>query len=761
MSVPNFGQVLLEFVVVICIGTSHGHTDYASRLGSCQVPVPQAFTCRDIPVWSDFLMAITTNAKAGFPPDQAVLYKAQEILSRWQDKPYPPQDFFKYLCGGYEAHWPLSDNFCLFGFVGALFVRSRHLMTSEDPEVRKAADMDFQYATTVLGREGSVDFLDSSPWPVSILDIYININETTFLTYNQYAHATPIQAPAVTLESIEWHSQSIDMTDKVIPARIEMAILGTHATLSLEPVDMLRRSLNGIELHAVFYGLEPRWCQILGICDQGSTALSQLFKDAEKDPYSFPWSEMVRQISDIYVADSRLLNANVLLCTEPLAGCLMLRHIAHLQGRQLPILGYLGVALLNSCPPEDVAQFWMEFAAVTSDRSGDGSTPSVLAVNNMILSEQIYYQSGYRMPYVRAHGLYTGMSYTPLKVSEVLMWRAPLFMYSTTRCAMLRFLQGMPSYPISFRFIDESESVPYNEVAQFKAVGLIPWDHALMTFYEIYSAGVPMMLPSAEWMYRLLYQRGQLSVGERLYQSIMPGHIPPYAEFAEMEAFKENPGPPDPSVGISSAKAARGVAEDMLTRGLSAPDLDTTRQYLKAALELMQDMKYFLTVAENKTDEDSYTSMGFVRRSTPKHSVNSSGATLAQDVSGAVLGKANRSESKPWHPYTPFQMSTRDSNDWTRMRKGGWWLRRGVRLDAMRYWYQFSDFARFPGLTYFENLPELLCLSESIDIGTISEKMRRYNERTLVRSATFWLHSLTKLLGSIAAKNPDVTVEGV
>ena len=29
------------------------------------------------------------------------------------------------------------------------------------------------------------------------------------------------------------------------------------------------------------------------------------------------------------------------------------------------------------------------------------------------------------------------------------------------------------------------------------------------------------------------------------------------------------------------------------------------------------------------------------------------------------------SAGAPWHPYTPFQMSTCDSNDWTRMRKGG------------------------------------------------------------------------------------------
>merc|ERR1711884_726985 len=100
-----------------------------------------------------------------------------------------------------------------------------------------------------------------------------------------------------------------------------------------------------------------------------------------------------------------------------------------------------------------------------------------------------------------------------------------------------------------------------------------------------------------------------------MYQSIMPGHTPPHAKYAEAEDFREKSGPPNPSVGMSSTKAARNVAEDMLTRGLKSPDLETAKQYIKAALELVQDMRYFLTVAENKTHEDSYSSMGVIRRS--------------------------------------------------------------------------------------------------------------------------------------------------
>mmetsp|Transcript_67764 Transcript_67764/g.220602 ORF Transcript_67764/g.220602 Transcript_67764/m.220602 type:complete len:165 (-) Transcript_67764:77-571(-) len=94
----------------------------------------------------------------------------------------------------------------------------------------------------------------------------------------------------------------------------------------------------------------------------------------------------------------------------------------------------------------------------------------------------------------------------------------------------------------------------------------------------------------------------------------------------------------------------------------------------------------------------------------------------------------------------PPQMSTRDSNDWTRMRKGGWWLRRGVRFDAMRYWYQFSDFSRFPGISYFQNLPELICMAQSMDVHAAAAAMRRHNEQTLVHSAAFWTSSLAELL---------------
>jgi len=108
-----------------------------------------------------------------------------------------------------------------------------------------------------------------------------------------------------------------------------------------------------------------------------------------------------------------------------MAGCLMMLQSARARGKTLPLLGYLGVALLNNCPPDDLDTFWQSLVDLLESQDGQQAQ---MAVNNLILSEQIYYQSGYRMPYVRAHGLYTNMAYAPLR-QELLVWRAPLFSY--------------------------------------------------------------------------------------------------------------------------------------------------------------------------------------------------------------------------------------------------------------------------------------------------------------------------------------------
>lgn len=159
-------------------------------------------------------------------------------------------------------------------------------------------EIDFGYSTTVLGKEGAIDFLDSSPWPFSIIDAFLNINETQllgpvsqqmmemlmemlmmitnsdmshlrfslkphpklpkltprFTSYDTYEKEHPVTPPRVSLASVYWQpTVSLDATSR-LPHRIRVAVVGSHATLSLEPVDMLRRFLTGAIWVSPFFG---------------------------------------------------------------------------------------------------------------------------------------------------------------------------------------------------------------------------------------------------------------------------------------------------------------------------------------------------------------------------------------------------------------------------------------------------------------------------------------------------------------------------
>ncbi|CAE7399906.1 unnamed protein product [Symbiodinium natans] len=320
------------------------------------------------------------NAAQGFPLDMELLQTADDLVVRFQA--HPPEGFFNYICGLQE--------FCLFGYVSALFVRARHLML--EPGERETAN-DLSYAEPILGKEklGQGEKLGLTT-PVTEICARRNINQTDFMTYApwcheaQYVSKNPVRPPSVPLESLHWQPP-LDLVARLSQPRakalVQVAVFGTHATLSLEPVDMLKRSQAHFELKATFFGLEPRWCEILGLCDQGSSAITQLLRAAEEDPFAYPWDTLSQHLSAAASADPALREAQLLLCTEPVAGCIMLRQWASRERGSLPMLGFYGVALLNGCPPQDVKTFWRGFGELL-----DSSSKTRMATNNLILSEQ-------------------------------------------------------------------------------------------------------------------------------------------------------------------------------------------------------------------------------------------------------------------------------------------------------------------------------------------------------------------------------------
>merc|ERR1719171_1633820 len=112
-----------------------------------------------------------------------LLQLAHDLILQFEATEYPPHGFLNLLCR-YSPDAG-SDGFCLYGFVTALYIRARHLMESDDPDMRKMAQNDLQYASVCLGKELSVDFLDSSGWPTSSLELYLNVNQSTFMLMDE------------------------------------------------------------------------------------------------------------------------------------------------------------------------------------------------------------------------------------------------------------------------------------------------------------------------------------------------------------------------------------------------------------------------------------------------------------------------------------------------------------------------------------------------------------------------------------------------
>ena len=88
-----------------------------------------------------------------------------------------------------------------------MFIRAVVIFQSGDSQHFKQASDDLQYAITCLGKEGAVDFLDSSLMGLNILDYYININATEFLTYEEYTKQSPrVVPPPDEFGSIYYHA---------------------------------------------------------------------------------------------------------------------------------------------------------------------------------------------------------------------------------------------------------------------------------------------------------------------------------------------------------------------------------------------------------------------------------------------------------------------------------------------------------------------------------------------------------------------------
>mmetsp|Transcript_23658 Transcript_23658/g.35430 ORF Transcript_23658/g.35430 Transcript_23658/m.35430 type:complete len:134 (+) Transcript_23658:1-402(+) len=71
----------------------------------------------------------------------------------------------------------------------------------------------------------------------------------------------------------------------------------------------------------------------------------------------------------------------------------------------------------------------------------------------------------------------------------------------------------------------------------------------------------------------------------------------------------------------------------------------------------------------------------------------------------------------------------------------------GVRSAA--YWYELTDFAQFPAITYFQSLPDMIKQTKSLDIPNIRFQMRTFNKASYVESLAFYRRAALELVSAV------------
>ena len=207
----------------------------------------------------------------------------------------------------------------------------------------------------------------------------------------------------------------------------------------------------------------------------------------------------------------------------------MLCGVIHaISGGFKPLLGYFGLPLLWKGPvdfedPQAKAAFWKLFYDLA------GHSRSTLVTNNPMLAEQIWVQTGIRIDAVRPHAFFTelpaetrGRVYLP-RSGDVLVVARTRFLWVTFDCALQQLRD--PGYPLKFVVSNSNTSFSFDYMSSVHSVVLLPWEHALMAFYEFYSMNVPILLPTLEWTRRLIFLPGSnlASTSQTLYQTFAPG----------------------------------------------------------------------------------------------------------------------------------------------------------------------------------------------------------------------------------------------
>eukprot|EP00927_Polykrikos_kofoidii_P024091 TRINITY_DN21982_c0_g1_i1.p1 TRINITY_DN21982_c0_g1~~TRINITY_DN21982_c0_g1_i1.p1 ORF type:complete len:672 (-),score=80.94 TRINITY_DN21982_c0_g1_i1:28-2043(-) len=510
-----------------------------------RLAVPPVLDCSYDEGWEKLRTSLQQNIDGKWNLDIDVFHLADTLIAA-HIRPFlhfhktKSNEFF-YDCDRVEP----EGKVCLYGMLTAFVVHHVYLrfQIERHPEIVSKDDIStFRDSTSMarlmlVNKNNCLDFFDSSDWPFTLERLIMILHPPEVHVLGTHFDLEPpkmesLWPPPPTIRNIRNN-------------RIVVYITGTHAALAREPAEMLSRfvgPLLGCEVLPVLEVADAFHCQFLD-CDRDGTSdiasQSSVGKETgmapsvgvgdvglrklAEDHFQPRWAgleiddlpELRRRFTSLFSQHRLSREADVFVCTSPAVLCTLFLPF----GR--PLVAYLGEPILLSVPKEEVNDWWHTFQAMVT------APGAYFACYNRYLSEMIRFQTGLSLPVVRLHGLYTGARYSATSPHEVLVVKGPNICLDPG-CLLNRFAASAAGgsgdrFTDNLRFVSMDEIIgglAYERMASFRAAVIYPYDVALALFYELYTMGVPMLLPKVTLL-RFYVFRGLHS--DSAYHHISPG----------------------------------------------------------------------------------------------------------------------------------------------------------------------------------------------------------------------------------------------
>lgn len=518
-------------------------------------------------VWEVFRAQVAANAQQGWPLDHGLALMAAQLLDVYDDAStgrswaHPAGAVWEsFRTGG--ADWPMlppavqvvpagggqegsliiessraaaRGHVCLYGLATALFVAYRHEVARGVADAHRHLEVILWLLGETAGGEQLFDFLESSQWPVRSIDVEVNLDLASSEAARFVLHSrlrlqrVPYSAAGKTKIGPSFVAPRLVSSLHSSPLGLRLAVVGIHGATSLEPASALAAAWpgaspsGGAPMEQRFFGHPcPRYELTTYLCDWknamlpgtgGEDAVAEVLAEmvnmtAQHVERAWEPHAALARLAAAYAAEGFLRHAELWLCSGPAVLCALL----HATAPEKPMIFWHCRHLLDGLGALANATRTLVLMSLRTMAAAPGV--AFLACEDFAAA-QAAAQLGVAAPAVqRRLGLYTeaypwrgfdaGGKGEDVVVLRSMLWsRLPGLYFRAVLEAFVEENRARFNFRFTFGSDTTDRLVPYQELGLHRCAVLVPNDLTMAAFVEAFAMGIPLFMPTDEWLYRL------------------------------------------------------------------------------------------------------------------------------------------------------------------------------------------------------------------------------------------------------------------